>query len=289
MKKIHTLSFIILLTFCNFANAFFFFWFPTGGGTADPNLKCAAESVSVGQNLAVDGKQYVVKLVEGTSSKCTSSLLPILVRVELIGDVQQKQSSAKLELDAGWEQKTLTDVMKTGGGVLYALNRTIDAGLLISTVNKKEISNIDTFVNTKKNTTTGALLEVTTTEIVKSQVSGLNSWQYQKVGKSKAGISFTYYSTWVESVDEVVLINFWTSTSNFANALPTFIKVTNSLSGLPAMPNVQPVAPATLTTENRSDPNDTASKLQLLKDLFDKGLITKDDYDKKRQSLINGM
>jgi len=290
MKKIHVISFVALLTFCNFANAFFFFWFPSsGGGTTDPNMKCAGENVTVGQNIAVDGKQYVIKVVEGTSSKCTSSLLPNLVRVELIGDVQQRQSSAKLELDAGWDQKPLTDVMKTGGGVLYAVNRTIDSGLLISTTDKKPITNIETFINTKRNTNVGGLQEVTATEIVKSQVNGLNSWQYQKVGKSKSGTSFTYFYTWVESVDEIVLINLWTTTNNFANASPTFIKVVNSLSGLPATFNVQPVAPVPIAAETKSNPNDTTSKLQLLKDLFDKGLITKDDYDKKRQSLLNGM
>lgn len=290
MKKIHALSFVVLLTFCNFANAFFFFWFPSaGGGTTDPSMKCAGENVTVGQNIAVDGKQYVIKMVEGTSSKCTSSLLPTLVRVELIGDVQQRQSSAKLELDTGWDQKPLTDTMKQAGGILYAINRTIDSGLLISTADKKSITNIETFVNTKRNTNSNGFLEVTATEIVKSQVNGLNSWQYLKMGKSKAGVPHTTYTTIIESVDEIVMINFWTTTKNYDNASPTFIKVTNSLSGLQPSLNAQPVAPVPIAAETKSNTNDTTSKLQLLKDLFDKGLITKDDYDKKRQSLLNGM
>jgi len=183
--------------------------------------------------------------------------------------------------------------MKQAGGILYAINRTIDSGLLISSADKKTITNVETFVNTKKNINSSGLVDVTSTEIVKSQVNGLNSWQYLKMGKSKAGVPHTTYTTIIESVDEIVMINFWTTTKNYDNASPTFIKVTNSLSGLSATPNVQPIFPISTSTlsatENRSSASETTSKLQLLKELFDKGLITKDDYDKKRQSLLNSM
>jgi DNA-binding transcriptional ArsR family regulator len=53
--------------------------------------------------------------------------------------------------------------------------------------------------------------------------------------------------------------------------------------------NTTPAVPESIGPVTESNPNEITTKLQHLKDLFDTGLITKEEYDKKRQSLVDAM
>jgi Short C-terminal domain len=288
MKKIYSIVLLLLSLHCTSANAFFFFWFPTGGSTSDPNSKCASESASAGQNIVVDGKQYQIKSIEGTSSMCKTAQNPILVKVELVGDVQQKTSNAKIELDDGWSQRSLNDIMKSGGGVLYTTNKTLDAGLLVSTADKQGVTDVETFVNSKKNSN-GNLTDVVTTPVQKISVNGVTAYQFQKTGKVKAGNSFTYLHTWFDASNALVLVNVWTTSQNFENVANKFQKIALSVTGLePEKPTALNIAPANTSTDTKS-PTNPATRLKSLKELLDKGLITKEEFDAKKAAILKGL
>jgi hypothetical protein len=67
--------------------------------------------------------------------------------------------------------------------------------------------------------------------------------------------------------------------------VPTFTDAVNAS-------YVTPVAPSSTTQKQNSassPPTNTQERLQTLKDLLDKKLITQDDFDKKRREILNSL
>ena len=148
-RKILTLAFFVLASVSSNANAWFFFFLPGSvtGKIADSitgaeGENCVGPNAKVGDTISVPGRGLMtIKSLSGTSSRCTSDVFPIRAMLEPSSAVlTQNTSNARIDLPDGWESKPPTDVMKAGGTVLYALNRTIDSGLLLSTAKRSGIT-----------------------------------------------------------------------------------------------------------------------------------------------------
>ena len=253
-----------LLLFSSNASAFFFFFLPGSvtGKIADAftgaeGENCVGPNAKVGDPINLNGVLMTIKSLSGTSSRCTNAAMPI--RASLVpstGALPETTSEAKIDLPDGWEPATLTDAMKANGTVLFAKNRTIDAGLLLSATKRSGITDMSTYVNTKRTVQGGNLQEPSPSEISRALINGVPAWRFSVSGKLKTGLQLTYLQTIYESEKEVVAMNMWTTQGNFEKHRDYLVKIADSLTGLP--PPFDPVKDA---EEKRKAKNEETKKL----------------------------
>jgi len=143
-------------------------------------------------------------------------------------------TKAKIQLPNGWEQKELLESMKDGGGVLFAINRTTDSGILVSTQKRSGISDMASFAKTNAARQISSLNNGKLQSLDQRNILGLNAWQIQATGSSKTGSNkeFTYYKTLFDAGDEIVIVNLWTSSANFDNQKDEYQRILSSIEGI---------------------------------------------------------
>jgi hypothetical protein len=301
MLKFFAAFIFFTLTFSNNANAWFFFLFRFPGmSTNNPNEKCVTTSAQTGSIINSDGNQYLVTSVQGLSSKCSNQQYPVLVTVEPAAkqyaqQIQEhKTSNVHFDFPDGWEKKELSNDLLSSGGILHLINRTLDSVLIIKTIPKSEINDIKTFVYSKKNSDNGVYSDVKSGEVTIANINGLNVWQFERTGKLD-NVSYTFLNSLFESKDEIVWVSAFTSSNNYQNNKKHFQSILHSISGLTPVAQIPATPLSSLATKTKQStqedklgsPDDPIKKLETLKSLLDKGLIDKDDYNKKKNSILN--
>lgn len=304
-KDTHLKKLLILLgltiLFATNANAWFFFLFRFPGmGTSNPNEKCVTTSAQTGSIINSDGNQYLVTSVQGLSSRCSNQQYPVLVTVEpaakqYVQQIQEhKASNVHFDFPDGWEKKELSNELLSSGGILHLINRTLDSVLIIKTIPRNEITDMKTFVYSKRNSDNGVYSDVKSGEITQVNIKGLNVWQFERTGKLD-NASYTFLNSLFESKDEIIWVSAFTNSNNYQNNKKHFQSILHSISGVTPVAQM-PVTPApplpTKTKQSAQEEklifsDDPTKKLETLKNLLDKGLIDKDDYNKKKNAILN--
>ena len=247
-----TLLSLGLILFSSNANAWFFFILPGSvtskigdALTGSEGENCVGPDAKVGDQTTFNGVAMTIKSLSGNSSRCTDAVRPI--RALLVPStvatpapstlssptlVQEDTTEAKIQLPLGWEILPIKDTMKGKGIVLYALNKTLDAGLFLTTIKRSGIADITTFVETRRTTQEANLREPKSSEISRLLTNGLNAWQFSTSGKLTNGMRLTYLQTIYDGETEVVILNIWTLEGSFERQKDNFIKIAESLTGL---------------------------------------------------------
>lgn len=302
MKKLATLIFIIGIGISFNANAWFFFWLPTGA-IADAfsgaeGANCVAESLKVGDPVMSEGKRMVVKSLSGTSSRCTDSARPIRALLEPDTSPEKAQpvltTNAKIDFPDGWVQKDIAPALKSGGTVLIARNETLGASMMVLPVPRRTITDSATYVKTRVATQLGIMDNSSATETVQLEINGAKVWQTEVSGNLKTGTkpAYTYLMTFYDGPEELVLINSYALTTVYPIAKPEIQKVLATVTGVVATP--LPTPRANVSKGSSSSASGTISKsptekLEALNDMLKKGLITQQDYNSKKVQILQGM
>jgi len=303
------------------AHAWFFVWIPTGkiadalSGAEGEN--CVSASAKVGDKTTLpNGAAGEIKSLSGTSSRCTNPALPIRALIVPILP-QEVTSEAKIDIPDGWEQKAVADNLKIAGVILHLHNKTTDSALLLSVTKREGITDINSFVTSRKAALIGRLDNSNESPTITLSVNDLPAWRYEVTGNAKSGskMALKYMQTFYEGSNEIISVNIWTSLSNFDNQKNEFIKIANSLTGL-SPPNLSkneanPI-PAIATTSSPSVPSKSiipnsqsptlssvdlkkddlpnpTKRLENLNDLFKKGLINQKEYDAKKAEILKSL
>jgi hypothetical protein len=118
-----------------------------------------------------------------------------------------------LALPDGFVTMPLTDTMKSQGAALYALNRTLDAGVIVFPVQHEGITDLAAFARTKRANQADRLKDATFTEVIHVQVGGRNAVRYTASGTYN-NFKLTYVTTLIEGHDFIVIVNAWAGTTN---------------------------------------------------------------------------
>ena len=288
------------LIFITSANAWFFFLFRFPGmGTSNPNEKCVTTSAQTGSIINSDGNQYLVTSVQGLSSRCSNQQYPVLVTVEpaakqYVQQIQErKASNVHFDFPDGWEKKELSNELLSSGGILHLINRTLDSVLIIKTIPRNEITDIKTFVYSKRNSDNGVYSDVKSGEITQVNIKGLNVWQFERTGKLD-NASYTFLNSLFESKDEIIWVSAFTNSNNYQNNKKHFQNILHSISGVTpiAQTPIIPPPPSSKAKPSAQEeklnlPDDPTKKLETLKSLLDKGLIDKEDYTKNKNKILS--
>ena len=308
MKKIAAIIFVAGTCLSFDAQAWFFFFIPgavtskiSDSMTGAEGDNCVGQQVQVGDAVRLsNGSLMTVKSLSGTSYRCTDPNLPIRALLELRTSPPTANASvspistvatteARLDLPDTWEQKPLTDRMKAGRNVLFATNSTTDSSLLLATVRRSEIGDMATYAKTRRAMVATILEETVQSPVKQLTINGASAWQFEGSGKPRSGspaplsvgTPIVVLQTIYEGSQEIVIVNTWTIAANYPNQKAELQRIANSLTG---------IAPATVR-ESAANPtqSDVVNKLTVLKSLLDQGLITKDDYEAKKQALLKSM
>ena len=288
------------------SHAWFFFFFPIpsfgNSSSSDPNEKCVTDKARTGLLINLDGSVYRVKSLMGRSSKCATDNFPILALTEKIA-FEQRPPQVRITLSDGWQEKPLTDAMKRGSVVTYAINSQLDIGTKLSSSDARFIVDFPTYARRFYEAAVPELQDREVTTLRSTSVAGLKAYQWETSG-TISGKQFTYFNTIILSKLEVALISTWTLTSNLQRNRGAMVKVANSVSGLgvsvhpkqaiegSSIAEKKSSSPATtLSTSDatKSSNKDALSKLRDLKKMHDDGLINSDEYGAKKKQILDGM
>lgn len=204
-------------------------------------------------------------------------------------------TNARFEFPGGWDSKDLLQSMISAGGSVYRLNRSLDSGLVIYSAKLSTIGSANGFIQARIAMQLNALDNSSAKSVVQSTINGFPATQVEVTGNLKTGqkLLLTYFLTFFETSDEVVLVNVWTSASSFQNKKSEFQKILNTISGVsPPASASSRASPIQINVEKSSSLSDSSSgisRLNNLNELLKKGLINQKDYDLKKAEILKSM
>ena len=325
MKRVRAL--ILLMGTCiSFnAHAWFFFFIPgsvtssvSDAVTGAEGKHCVGERVKVGDTIRLSNDSLMtVKSLSGTSARCVDPNFPIRALLESRNSLSPANASlssiatvatstARLDLPDEWKENSLTDRLKAGRNVLYSTNRTRDTGLLLATVSRAEIKDTATYAGTRSAYIATLFDDAVRSPVKPLTINGASAWQFEISGKTTArvpvpigpGAAVTVLQTVYEGSKEIMILNSWATTANYQDQKTELQRIANSLTGI-APDTVASTPPSTKqsltapqgSTEDAANASnsDVVNRLTVLKSLLDRGLITKEDYETKKQAILNSM
>ncbi len=307
MKKI--LSVLLLITttviVSPIANAFFIF-IPgsliRAVGDSITGAKgniCVKEGSKAGDILdSPAGNTATITSVSGTSAMCKDPALPIRAELEYKFNFK---STAGINLTSDYEAKTLTDLQRHNGTLLIAAAKsTANKGVQINGRQKNQNTDPQTIASSFEIAQKSALATAETKNAEKLVINAANAWRFEVHGKLKGifGVEVVYLLTVLEGDNEVLIINTYTSASNFENQKEEMRQVAYNITGIKSKPvaeqKIDAIPSVSVDTNNAVVPptatnNSSAEKIRELAKLLNEGLITKEDYESKKSELLKGM
>jgi hypothetical protein len=227
--------------------------------TGEEGFHCVARSVQVGDRIKTSTGPGIVKSLSGESSRCSTNLnKPIRALLIPAADIPnptakvdkaagpsttpapaanvKASSNAQLELSDDWVQRPLQPGQDPKLIVLFAFNKTTNTALTLGTIKRSDLGDVSVFARTRQATLAGNLLDAKLGPIESLKVGDLPAWRYTVSGNSKreSHLPWTYMVTIYEGRDEVIIVNTWTSTSNFELQQAEMHKIENGLTGVAA-------------------------------------------------------
>lgn len=138
-------------------------------------------------------------------------------------------SSVSMALPTGWEPKDMTPAMISGGSTLHATNRTTDSSFVLSAADKNGITDVTAYANARRAALQSHLITPSASAVQSVEVAGKPAKRYTVSGSLRNGLAVTYLVTIIEGTTQLVMLNSWTSTANYAEQkaaleqLPTLV------------------------------------------------------------------
>jgi hypothetical protein len=227
MCKLSIRLVILALACPTLSGCFFFFVIPgsvtssiSDAITGAHGSHCVATTVKVGDRVRMaDGSIGMVKSLSGTSSRCTDAERPI--RAEIVASATSTPSQAgstyasklRLDLPADWISQPLTDQQKQHGWSWCAVNKNIDVGVLFRGAMRSGITDMATYVETRRIETTEVSESVS--DVSRIDMNGRSAFRFTVTRKAANGQRIKVLITFIEGSDEIAQLNTWTLAANF--------------------------------------------------------------------------
>jgi len=251
MKTAIALVFFSLALASTSANAFFFFFLPGSvvskigdAITGSEGENCVSNSAKVGDTIRLEnGATAKIKSLSGTSGRCTKPELPIRALLDVLSDPPVANSvvssKASINLPDGWEAKTLTTAQKNAGVLFMAVNRTIDTGLMLASYKREGITDMLTYVTTKRGIQANLLNEPQIADIIETAVNGDKAWRFEVTGllKTSSHMKLTYQTTVIDvGSNEILTLNAWTGAANYDRQKQSMAELASAIGGFSKSP-----------------------------------------------------
>lgn len=132
---------------------------------------------------------------------------------------------------AGWAAQAITPDLKNKAVRFYAINQTIDAGVMVSTIKRSAVSDFKTYVESTRRNAISQGAGAVPTEVEFSQEGGKQVARYG-VQSSVQSLRLRYGYTVIEGQTEIAIVTAWTSDANYEAVEQTLQDLTGRLSGI---------------------------------------------------------
>lgn len=141
------------------------------------------------------------------------------------------KSSVTLPLSDGWNAQALTENQRNRGIRILALNPTIDAGVMVSTIKRSAISDFRAYAETKRRAAMGVGAQPVVTEVQFSEEGGKTFARYQaKTTIDSSRLRYSYAV--IDGADEITIAVVWATDANFDLVQPQLEQLIARLSGI---------------------------------------------------------
>lgn len=286
---------------------------------------CVAETAKVGDVItSAAGNKLKIISLSGKSSICKAPEFPIRCEVDYTFTFKTK---AGIELSDDYESKSLTDFQRWGGELVNAVSKSRrNKGVVIASREKKPNIDPQIIASELEKIQINRLAEGHSKNAEQFIFDGLNAWRFEVHGKLKGlfGSSMVYLITIIEGETEILVINSYTSESNFEKEKAEMYKIINGLTRIKnedrsvinnetsvqlqsqttnklevVQSQNKPLNNDNLTNQPNSQTNQNnspqifkdesltvANKLLAISKLLKDGIITEEEYNLKRAEII---
>ena len=136
-----------------------------------------------------------------------------------------KDGAFKLYLPAGWVQAT----PPSQAYQFYTRNQTLDAGLLVSTVDAKDIQDWQLYAESLRLKLASNLTQATLSEPEKTVVNGLEAFRAEVTGVAKNGLKLHYLSTLIKADRYMIYLVSWSLESKFESNKVALMQLANGV------------------------------------------------------------
>lgn len=136
-----------------------------------------------------------------------------------------------IALPSGFSMTALTDVMKRQGACFYALQRTLDVGLLVIPMRHEGITDLTAFALSKRADQADRLKNATFTDVRGLEIRGHHAARYSATG-TVSNVKITYVTTLIEGHDEIVIVNAWAGATNAQQQMNLLESLADTVSGI---------------------------------------------------------
>jgi hypothetical protein len=139
---------------------------------------------------------------------------------------------ATISLPDGWVRATPPAAYASA--IDYAKNATYDAYMLLSYINKKDVTDVAAYAETKKAAQVSKLRDATATETTKTDIKGRTAYVNNIEGILPSdGSKLHFRRTVVDDGGEILLLSVWTTAANYDGKVKEQLDgIANGLNGL---------------------------------------------------------
>jgi hypothetical protein len=142
------------------------------------------------------------------------------------------ESSVTIDLPRGWDKKPVTDQMKAGGTLVYAINQTMDSGLKLSALKRETVTDTMAFASSRQAALASGLKDAMRSDISKTDTNGRTTYRFEVSGTPIAGgIHLTYSGAIIEGSKEIAYVVSWTSAAGFEKQRSSLMELAGIVSG----------------------------------------------------------
>jgi hypothetical protein len=175
----------------------------------------------------MNARGYVVTPADGAAPTPALAETPAPVPVPTTPGADK----LSLSLPPDFEMKPITDALRSQGATLFAVNRTLDVGLLIIPVRHEGITDLMAFAMTKRAGQADKLTDATFTDVTRLEVGGRNAVRYSATGTYN-NVRVTYVVTLIEGHEQIVMVNAWAGATNALQQMSLLERLADTVSGI---------------------------------------------------------
>ncbi len=132
-------------------------------------------------------------------------------------------------LPGGWEESPLTEQMRSNGTLMYAINRTIDAGAVVGATKREGITDVMAFAKSRRAVMENRLVDALSTDFVLTDFHGKPALVSEVSGISTNGLRLRYLMAVVEGHAQIGIVNAWVLSTNFSEQRERLVEFSSTM------------------------------------------------------------
>ena len=257
---------------------------------------CVRSSTKAGDVItSTAGNIAKVRSISGASPLCIDPMLPVRADIVFLNPLSQV---FKVQIPEDYVPIQLSELQQFNGTLLVAESKTTDnQGVVIDAIARPATLSLATLANNLEKIQIAQMQDARSQNPEQLRIHGMNAIRFEVVGKLKGLFEQpeTYQITLLEADKQFIRVSAYAPTNLYPQQKAVMQKIAASITGLepPRTSSSKPApvftpAPAAVSVDSKNS-RSPAQRLEDLKGLLKKGLITQEDYDSKKADILKNL